>query len=29
MDKVTLVVGEKHAKEAIEMVPNWWGLKLL
>jgi len=28
MDKVTLVVGEKHAKEAIEMVPDWWGIKV-
>lgn len=28
MDKVTLVVGEKHVKEAIEMVPDWWGIKV-
>lgn len=28
MDKVTLVVGEKHAKEAIEIIPNWWGVKI-
>lgn len=28
MDKATLVVGEKHAKEAIDMIPNWWGIKI-
>lgn len=28
MDKVTLVVGEKHAQEAINIIPNWWGIKI-
>lgn len=28
MDKVTLVVGSKHAYDAIEMVPEWWGIKV-
>lgn len=28
MDKVTLVVGEKHFKEAIALVPEWWGIKV-
>lgn len=28
MDKVTLVVGSKHAKEAISMIPDWWGVKV-
>lgn len=28
MDKVTLVVGEKHSKEAIALVPEWWGVKI-
>lgn len=28
MDKVTLVVGEKHAHEAILLVPDWWGIKI-
>ncbi|MDH1858866.1 sce7726 family protein [Acinetobacter junii] len=28
MDKVTLVVGEKHYKDAIPLVPEWWGIKI-
>lgn len=28
MDKVTLVVGKKHAEEAITMIPEWWGVKI-
>lgn len=28
MDKVTLVVGEKHAHEAMLLIPEWWGLKI-
>lgn len=26
LDRVTLVVGERHLAGAIEMVPNWWGV---
>ena len=28
MDKVTLVVGEKHSREAIALIPEWWGVKV-
>lgn len=28
LDKVTLVVGSRHAKEAERMVPEWWGIKV-
>ena len=28
MDKVTLVVGEKHSKEAMGLIPEWWGVKV-
>lgn len=28
MDKVTLVVGEKHVQEAINIIPDWWGIKI-
>jgi hypothetical protein len=28
MDKVTLVVSECHSDAAIEMVPEWWGVKI-
>ncbi|MGQ9372711.1 sce7726 family protein [Acinetobacter tandoii] len=28
MDKMTLVVGEKHSKEAIALIPEWWGVKI-
>jgi|ERR1051326_2788724 hypothetical protein len=27
-DHVTLVVGERHVLTAIELVPDWWGIKL-
>lgn len=26
LDRVTLVVGERHLREAQEMVPRWWGI---
>ncbi|VGM95168.1 Uncharacterised protein [uncultured Avibacterium sp.] len=29
MDKVTLVVGEKHVKEAVNIIPDWWGVKIV
>lgn len=28
MDRVTLVVGYKHAYDALTMVPEWWGVRL-
>jgi hypothetical protein len=28
MDRVTLVVGYRHAYEALKMVPDWWGVRL-
>lgn len=28
MDKVTLVVADNHAEEAISLVPEWWGIKI-
>jgi hypothetical protein len=28
LDRVTLVVGLRHAKEAERMVPHWWGIKV-
>ena len=28
MDRVTLVVGYRHAFDAIRMVPDWWGVRL-
>lgn len=28
LDKVTLVVGYRHAGEAIRIIPAWWGVKL-
>lgn len=28
LDKVTLVVGSRHAKEAARMLPAWWGIKV-
>ncbi len=27
-DKITLVVGISHLHEAINLIPDWWGLKL-
>ncbi|MGL5220719.1 MAG: sce7726 family protein [Plesiomonas shigelloides] len=29
MDKVTLVVSECHAESAINMIPDWWGVKIV
>lgn len=28
LDKVTLVAGQRHVDEAIELVPDWWGIKI-
>ncbi len=28
MDRMTLVVGYKHAYDALKMVPEWWGVRL-
>jgi hypothetical protein len=28
LDKVTVVVGGRHAREAMELVPDWWGIKV-
>ncbi len=28
MDRVTLVVGYRHAYDALKMVPEWWGVRL-
>lgn len=28
LDKITLVVGSRHANEAATLVPNWWGIKI-
>jgi hypothetical protein len=27
-DRLTLVVGERHVRRAIEMVPDWWGIRV-
>jgi len=27
-DRVTLVVGERHLRRAVEVVPDWWGVRL-
>ena len=27
-DRITLVVGYRHAYEAIKMLPDWWGIKI-
>jgi len=27
-DRITLVVGCKHAYEAIKLIPEWWGIKI-
>ncbi|WFB47847.1 sce7726 family protein [Vibrio coralliilyticus] len=29
MDKVTLVVAESHLDEAKEIIPDWWGIKVV
>lgn len=28
LDRITLVVGHRHADEAMQIVPEWWGVKL-
>jgi hypothetical protein len=28
LDRVTLVVGQRHAAHAIALVPQWWGIKV-
>jgi hypothetical protein len=28
-DRVTLVVGERHAGQAVELIPEWWGILLV
>ncbi len=28
MDRITLVVGYRHAYDALRMVPEWWGVRL-
>lgn len=28
LDKMTLVVGIRHAREATKLVPDWWGIKI-
>ena len=28
-NRVTLVVGERHVRQAIELVPDWWGVLLV
>lgn len=28
MDRVTLIVGYRHAYEALRMIPEWWGVRL-
>jgi hypothetical protein len=27
-DRVTLVAGERHLRSAVEMVPDWWGIRV-
>lgn len=27
-DRVTLIVGEKHSRGAIKLIPEWWGLTI-
>ncbi|MCH8013119.1 MAG: sce7726 family protein [Candidatus Marinimicrobia bacterium] len=28
-DRITLIVGYRHAYEALKMIPDWWGVKLV
>jgi hypothetical protein len=28
LDRITLIVGHRHADEAIRIVPEWWGVQL-
>jgi hypothetical protein len=27
-DRVTLVVGERHVRHAVDLVPDWWGIRV-
>lgn len=27
-DRVTLVLGERHIRQALELIPEWWGVRL-
>jgi hypothetical protein len=27
-DRVTLVVGEHHLRKAVDMIPDWWGIRV-
>jgi hypothetical protein len=27
-DRITLIVGERHLNDAINIIPEWWGIKL-
>ncbi|MBD2782601.1 sce7726 family protein [Xenorhabdus szentirmaii] len=29
MDKVTLVVSKTHVKQAMDIIPDWWGVKIV
>ncbi|MCG7566560.1 hypothetical protein FIU82_01795 [Pseudoalteromonas sp. THAF3] len=29
MDKMTLVVADNHLQEAMEIIPSWWGVKVV
>jgi hypothetical protein len=29
LDRVTLVVGQRHLKKATSLIPTWWGIKLV
>lgn len=29
MDRLTLVVGERHAPDAMELIPKWWGVMVV
>lgn len=28
LDRITLIVGERHFNEAIDIIPDWWGVKI-
>jgi hypothetical protein len=28
LDRITLIVGQRHLDESIDIVPEWWGIKL-
>ncbi|WP_144946208.1 sce7726 family protein [Pseudomonas oryzihabitans] len=29
LDKATLVVAEKHLKKSVDLLPDWWGIKVV